>query len=266
MKSITHALREKSNELNNEGRLAKVLLDYKGDYKKLKIREIVEVAHVSNSTATRLAKSLGLLGYNELCYALAEEIESVNTSSKVFYNEMTDMYLMEYNAAIINTAKELDFDLIKRLAIDIIESEYVLFLGIGTTQLRAFDFACKIRKLGIKTICQMDYHQLEVEAKVASEKALILSISYSGLTKEVIKMARFGYQANANCYSITANENQLSKYSKVILLDGVEPQQRVFSITSVAAINFVLDLVFLEILKSNPDKYEPMLFDTKHQD
>ncbi|MFV0498419.1 MAG: MurR/RpiR family transcriptional regulator [Bacilli bacterium] len=265
MESIIYLLREKSKEHNNEGILAKALLDYSGDYKTLKIREIVEVAHVSNSTATRLAKSLGLQGYNELCYELAEEVSDIYNNSKVFYNEMTDMYLMEYNAAILNTAKILDFELIKKLAKDIIKAEYILFIGIGTTQLRAFDFASKIRKIGIRTICQMDYHQLEVEAKVASENALILSISYSGLTKEVNKMAKYGYQAKANCYSITSNDKVLGMYSKVILLNGIEPQQRVFSITSVSAINFVLDLVFLEILKSDPDKYEPMLLATKHQ-
>lgn len=265
MESISLMLEQKSLQNNNEGCLARAMLDYEGDYRNLKIREIVEIAHVSNSTATRLAQSLGLVGFKELCYDLAIENDNIINQSKIYYNDVIDSYMMEFNAALINSSKLIDYNLIIELAKKIVNSKYVLLLSIGSTQLRAMDFSYKLRKLGIVAISTSDYHQQEMEAKTSDEDVVALTLSYSGMTEEVIKMAKYAYESGASCYSITSNDSKLNEISKVLNVGTCEPQSRVFSITAVSTLTFILDLIFLEIIKSNPQKYEKLLHETKYE-
>lgn len=57
---------------NTEKYVAEYLLKYDGNIRKLTIKQIQEECYVSIATPTRLAKSLGYDGFNELKYALVE--------------------------------------------------------------------------------------------------------------------------------------------------------------------------------------------------
>lgn len=264
MKSISYMLVDKANSKDNQGKLAYALLNYKGDLRKLKIKEISKIAYVSNSTATKLAQSLGLSGFNELCYVFATEKDQLSNQEKMYNNELIENYMMEYNSSIVETLKIIDYDLILKLAEDISKCNYLILLSIGGTHLRASDFSYKMRRIGIVSICTSDYHQQILDAKVADEKTVALTISYSGQSKEVLEMSRYASESNAKCYSITTNDFTLKKYSKVIKISESEPQSRVITITGVNTINFILDLIFLELVKMNHDKYGTELKKTRN--
>lgn len=259
MQSIIHLLKEKSNLTNNEGILAQALLTYHGDLRKLKIREIVEIAHVSNASATRLAQSIGLNGFNELCYSLANELETIANQPKLYYNDTIESYIVAHNNALVNTSKQFDYQQIVNIAKDIAGSDQVILFSMGTSQLKALDFEYKLRKIGIKTAASFDSHQQELQAKIASQDTVALAISYSGLTNEIIKCTDIAVQSTAKCYAITSNGELLNPMVNVIQIAASENQTRLFSITAVSTISFVLDLIFFEIIKINSEKYESML-------
>lgn len=265
MQSIIHLLKMKSAESNSEGYLATELLNYQGDLKSLKIREIVESVHVSAATATRLAQSIGLSGFNELCYSLDNERKQIDTQPTEYYNDTAQKYITEHHRALQDTAALLDYQLIKELAWEIAKCDQVIFFSIGTSYLKALDFEYKIRKLGIRTTTCFDYHQQILQAKLANERTVALAITYSGLTVDVIEMTEFALASHAKTYAITSNPSRLNSAVKPILISPREPQSRTLSITSVSTINFVLDLICLEIIKSDPEKFERILSANKLQ-
>lgn len=259
MKPIIHLLEEQSKINSSEGRLAKYLLNYKGDILSLKTLEASNNSYVSLSTTTRLAKAIGLSGFVELRFLLANEREEITAFQHINHNLFVEEYIKENNKALKETYEQFDYQLIKELALAIDKMQNISFIAYGSSNIRAMDFEYKLHKLGIMTNSSLDLHQQALFCTQATKNQLILIISYSGENKEIIDLANIALENNANCFIISSNEEAFNSEIPLIKVHYSEPLSRYFSTTSTASINFILDLVFLELLHIDPVKYEQKL-------
>lgn len=262
MKSVVGYLKQKSGEESSQGQLAKFILEYEGDVTKLKVREITDLAYVSTPTAVRLAQSGGYAGYNEFKFELKRELESINKQDMQYSNIVIDNYINNYVNALVSTSHAFDYSLIQELAIDISRSSEVVLFGIGSTMLRAMDFEYKLRRMGIRTMTSLDFDQQKALSKTVGKNSTVIAISYSGEKEQVNECIENSLVCCGSVFLIST-VNKFGDAVKHIKLEESEPLARNFSISSVASISFVLDLVFLELLKCDPNKYRGNLSSTK---
>lgn len=143
-----------------------------------------------------------------------------------------------------------------RLVEMIDESEKVYFFGIGDSLLTAEEARNKFLRITSKVVCLTDPHMQSMAASMATERDLIVIISYSGSTKDNIHVAKIAKRAGAKIACITHyKKSPLTAYSDVTLLCGAEEAPlEGGSMSAKMGQLYLIDLLYQEYYARNYEK------------
>jgi len=182
---------------DSEKRFVNYLLNDLEEALKLDIHTLAKINYCSAATIVRVAKKNGYSGFKELKIALYQDLNYFN--NKEIYkidklkedkgrNVVEDICLNN----IIAIEHTLDLIDNKTLAttVDLLKiNTHVSLFGIGASFLVCKDLQMKLERVGINTSLFEDSHLALVHSSNATSNTLAFCFSYSGETKEVIKMA-----------------------------------------------------------------------------
>lgn len=209
-----------------ERKVADYVLQNKNKVLYMSITDLADACKVGDTSVYRFCRTLGLDGYQQfkmkLSISLSEhELFEEKEKEK---DESTASHIMESH---INAIREsyllLNQEKLERLVELIDISEKVYFFGIGDSLLTAEEARNKFLRITSKVACLTDPHMQSMAASMATEKDLIVIISYSGSTKDNIHVAKIAKRAGARIACITHyKKSPLTAYSDVTLLCGAE--------------------------------------------
>ncbi len=254
MKSAVSYLKKMQLKENSQGLLAKYILEHKDQIKQMTVRELAEQAYVSTASATRLAKGYGCSGYSEFKYELNRELKALDEFQNKYPNETVDNYICINIKMMRETAKLIDDNLIDELVSAILNSNELIIFAAGASLLRAMDFEYKLRTIGVNVISCMDYNQQLSQSKIITDSTSAIAISYSGDTEHVINCVSNLISNHRDCFYMSSS-NIFGDSVKYIKLTDCEAFSTNYTIVPSASITFVLDLIFLELIKRNPEQF-----------
>lgn len=178
----------------------------------LSISALADKCGVSEASVIRLCKILGYDGYQALKISMArslvdpvkyihEEIEENDDTYKIIQKVMVaDM------KAIEDTLKILDIKEVER-AIDVIsKASRIQFYGLGGSAPVAFDAQHKFLRHGIPCIAYNDSHMQIMSASMLGKGDVVIGISHSGSTKDIVDSLTIASEAGAATICITSSE------------------------------------------------------------
>lgn len=162
------------------------------------IHTLAKKCYCSPATIVRICKKNGFKGFKELKLALlndldfSRELEQANIQNSSGQNLQTIIInaLNENIHAIQNTFSLLDFQELNTIVDLLSACRYVYLFGIGASFLVARDLQQKLERINKKTILYEDIHLQLVSSTNIEQGEVAIIFSYSGLTKEIIEMAR----------------------------------------------------------------------------
>lgn len=99
------------------------------------------------------------------------------------------------------------------------EAERVHVYGIGNSGIAAQEFKWKFFRIGIQVESITDPHQAVMDAALSSGSSLVIGVSVSGKTKEVIDAVKIAKQQGASVLAITSDKSsELSQLADLSLL------------------------------------------------
>jgi DNA-binding MurR/RpiR family transcriptional regulator len=242
----------------------KLLIDYiKNNLENFSYKPISQIAKESNlgeSTITRFARKMGFSSLQDFKVTLTKEVSTSNKKENIINNNI------ENNESAIETAKKLLNSNINILTntVDIIKSEdihksadliinarRIYFIGLGYSGIIAQDSNYKFMRIGLNCTSFDSSHTMMMMASIMEKGDLIIAISHSGETKEIIKAVNMAKENGVDVISITENkDSSLKKISDVNL--GYISQETLLetgSISSKLAQFFIIDLVYTQVVK-----------------
>lgn len=262
--NLKDSLKEIASGTNNEAIVANFLLNYKGDFRKLKAQDIMNECFVSLATVTRLSKSAGLHGFNELKIYLYQENEILVSENKKYQGKDILDYYTDLSLSLKQTFDMIDEQLLNNVVDIIISSENINIHAMGGTNYVTADLYNKLIRLNLKVTNFADYHTQTVVAKNSSKKTASLGVSYSGKTIEVLDSLNLSKQAGACTILLTSDKNiNYDFIDFVVVLPCSDSLFRSSSLTSRINILAILDIIYIKILNSNYDNYMEILEKTK---
>ena len=144
----------------------------------LTITELARESHTSEASVTRLCRTLGCKGYNEFKMALALDIQQ-GQPARVAGDEI-DNVVDESVQALQDTARLLDRALLEKAAQALHQAQAVQIYGVAASAILGEYLHYKLLRLGMN-------------AATLSEGTLVVAISSSGSTRDllhVVKLAR----------------------------------------------------------------------------
>lgn len=188
----------------------------------LSITQLAERCGGSEATIVRFAKKLGFEGYQQMKIALAQEssvrpinadISESDSAFAIFEKVCDDIY-----CSLEKTKKSIDGEKLEKVCQALLSANEVLIFGLGNSASVANDAAHKMLRLGLNAHAYTDNHLQAIIASHTGEKSVVLGISHSGSSKDVVRALRIAKSNNATTVSLTnAGTSPIYKVSDYVL-------------------------------------------------
>ena len=245
----------------SEKKVADFLLENPDKVIYLSISECAEKCRVSETTVIRFARLLGLSGYQELKIELAKT--SVAASSSLSEEitpedtmaEAVTKALQADARAVMDTLGIMDSDSLESAVKAILDAKRVLVCGFGTSGMAGQYLAYKLLRTGIEVLFYPDFHLQLMSTTVLEPRDVVVCISFSGSTKQILELAELVQSEGSTVVSITNyRRSPLVKHSDILLLTcSSENPFMSGAAASVIAQIAVIDALFIGLAMHNPE-------------
>ena len=244
-------------------KLDKQLINYiKENKEEVIYKSISEIANendIGEATVTRFTRKMGFLGFQDFKVTLAREISNKNTrriiNNNIDNNESakeTANKLLQGNIEVLHKTNELINSNDIHLCSEYIKgANRVYFLGIGYSGIVAVDSNYKFIRIGINSVSYQDSHTIMMMASIANKDDVIIAISHSGETEEIIKAVNLFKENGSKIISITQNKpSRLKDFSDINLsYISAETIFETGAVSSKLAQIFLIDLIYTQVVK-----------------
>jgi DNA-binding MurR/RpiR family transcriptional regulator len=236
---------------DSERKVADWILQQKEAVLHLSMAQVAEACGVSDTTVLRMCRNIGFKGYTNLKIALAQDLasptqlihddisnvdEPTEMARKVFLSNIQALYdtleLLD-NATLINAVNSLK------------NARKVLITGVGGSSIIAQAAYQKLFRLGLNCIAPSDIQMQIMHAALLNADDLIIGISYSGNTKDVILAMEEAKKHYAQSICITGNAlSPITKLADMTLL-SVSHETRSDAIAARTAQLTLIDALYI---------------------
>ena len=191
----------------SEKRIADFLIENPESVLLLHITDFAAACGVSEATIVRFAKKVGFDGYQQLKIAVAKEhhtgplnenITAADTPYDIFTKICDDIY-----CSLEKTKKQLDGEALAKCCEAILSSDDIIIFGLGNSAPIANDAAHKMLRLGLRAHPYTDNHMQVIAAEQATENTVVIGISHSGESTDILGAMASAKRCGAFTIAIT---------------------------------------------------------------
>lgn len=225
---MLHRLQASLNALTTaEQRVAKLVLGNPCRFVQMPISEIADRAHVSKPTVVRFCQSMGYDGLLAFKRNLASEAQegvpfihpSIDPHDKI---DHVLVKVIDNSVATFQRCRCEVSPTALEQAIDALEAAHhgqgrIEFYGVGDSGVVAQDAQHKFFRLGVNSIAYSDGHMQVMSASLRRPPDVVVAISNSGRTRDLIDAAQIGRANGATVIVITASDSPLATLGHIHL-------------------------------------------------
>jgi DNA-binding MurR/RpiR family transcriptional regulator len=211
----------------SEKKVADWLFSHSGEVLPYSITDLASKCESSEATIVRFSKRLGCRGYQDLKLTLAKEHEKkvvAPTITKdddcysIFEKVCNDAYM-----SLERTKKTLSAENMSR-AIEVISgARRVVLIGLGTSAQVAEDASNKLLRAGCNSSAYADTHMQAIAVSQLKAGDVVIGISQSGSSKDIVESMKVARAHGATTISITSKERSpIARQSDILLLTDTE--------------------------------------------
>ena len=193
------------------------------------------MAQVSEPTVIRFCRALDCTGYQEFKLKLARDLASRGTF--VYQDVSLEDNMLSLSNKIIDSAMaslgqvrtQISHAAIDKAVDMYLQSSRVEFYGSGGSGVVAEDAQLKFFRLGIPAMALTDPHIQDASAALLDESALVIAISSSGRSKNLLDTTRIAKSTGARVIAVTATGSPLSELADLSLCVDVVEDSDIFA-------------------------------------
>lgn len=183
-----------------EKKIADYMIEEKGKIIYQTLLEISKNIHVGEASIMRFVRKIGYNGFQDLKLEIAKEDRPQEQET---YEHYIDEVAGNMVNTIANTKTVLDPKQLN-IAIDlIVHAQRLMYYGVGSSGLAASELQNRLMRLGKIGVSVSDSHFQLMHSSVSGEKDVIIALSLSGYTEDIIDSLRLAKKNKAKIIAIT---------------------------------------------------------------
>ena len=233
-----------------EKKIADFLMQNPDGILPLYITELSERCGTSEATIVRFAKRLGFEGYQQLKIAIAQEsslrpvsenITEQDDAFDIFSKVCQDIY-----CSLEKTRHGIQKQALQACCNKLLTADKILVFGLGNSASVALDTAHKIFRLGLNAVAYTDNHMQAIAAAHTNANSVVIGISHSGKSKDIVNALQIARQNGATTIAITNyGKSPIDKVSDIILHTvSDETNYRILGLSSRIAQLAIIDTIY----------------------
>ena len=186
------------------------------------ITSLASDAGVSLPTVNRFCKKLGFDGYPAFKIQIAQEISNTNDFLDRFNvdkdtPEVVKRVMADIQSTIVNVGQNLNPVAIDKATDFLASAQSITFFGLGGSGPVALDAQHKFFRFGVPVVAHTDYINQRMIASMMKEGDLLVLISFTGRTTEIVETAKVAKKNRVKTIALTSENSPLAKLSDVVL-------------------------------------------------
>ena len=256
-------LQQRQGQLTRSGHaVADYLLQHADEAQYLSISSLARECNVAEATVFRFCRALGFDGYHEMRIALAQaNATGTMSSQRELQPGASTETLFEHASARLFTAingtqNALSAEAVDEAARMLREAKQVFCFGQGGSMLLANDICARFASLSTKFRTSGDSHLQLLTASLMNEADIVLFVSYSGATRDMMETLRTAKAAGAKIILLTHYEDSPgASLADVVLRCGAqESPLDSGSIPIKVAVLYVGEVLVLRYILDSPEQ------------
>ena len=200
------------------------------------VAEIAERAEVSQPTVIRFCRSLGYKGLPEFKLALSASISQnglpfvhaeLNTDDNM--GDVMEKVLGNTAAALLGARRSLDENELENAIAMLSHARRIEFYGVGNSGIVAQDAQHKFFRFGVSTVAYSDTHIQLMAAAVLTAQDVLVVISNSGSSIELLDAVSIAKENGAKVIVITRAGSPLAQLADCVLALAVQEDAHRYS-------------------------------------
>lgn len=235
------------------------------------ITTLAEDAGVSEPTVIRFCRRLGLNGYMDLKMGLARNLPTARYIHETVAEQdnLPEIFnkLFKSNVEALNRSmNRLDLTVLEKAVEALANAHRIEFYGVGGSGVVARDAHHKFFRLGIPCNVYDDPHMQIMSAALLCNKDVVVAISHSGSTKDIVDAVKMAKDSDAAVIGITGEgKTPLSRHCDLtISVESKEAALRLAPMTSRLVQLAVLDVLFVAVAMRTLGDSRELLDRVKH--
>lgn len=225
--------------------------------------ELADLIDTSQSAIIRFIKKIGYKGYIDFKIDVAKSLEESNDffpDEVITKNESIENIISKSKNNVLATVEKtyalIDTEAIKRAIKDINKANNIYLAGVGSSGLICEDFSYKLQRSGKKVFYQVDAHTNLALVTNIDKDDLLIAISYSGLTKEILIASEYAKKVGAKVISISKSLNSTLAHNsnELLLIPEIEREMRYGAISSRLSSQIITDILYYGYVAANTEK------------
>ncbi|MEE1224211.1 MAG: MurR/RpiR family transcriptional regulator [Clostridia bacterium] len=224
--NIISKLKTNINFLTNvEKKIAALIIENPGEFITYSMHELVKKADVSQGSIINFSKKFVNGGFPELKLKIASDISKNGVEAFDIVNstdsakEVLRKNIQSCNMAFQFTDEANSEEVLLRVTEKILKAKKVEIYGVFRSAAVASDLYYQLLQLGIPASFVSDILTCSVSAQMLDKNSLVIAVSASGNTKDVVDAVRNAKENNAYVVALTSNINSpLAKMSDDVLI------------------------------------------------
>lgn len=174
-------------------------------------KQISKQSGASEASVVRFCKSIGMSSFQAFKLALVRDLtrSDMNMSDFSIIKKQDEPYELfqkvQYHnkTAIEEISTSLDKRELEKAIEAILQTKSVVFYGVGGSSVVSLDGCHKFRKIGYYSEMTTDFHMMLPVVSNMKKGEVLIAISVSGNTKEVLEIVRFAKKKQVTVIAIT---------------------------------------------------------------
>lgn len=232
---------------------------------------LAERAGVSPATVSRFARHLGYASYADLQRSMTRAVDRSQHDVTELYagisveDDVTTVITKvtaDVAAVMRDTRAALDPAALRDAARTVGDARRVVLYGVGASGLVAEDLHHKLERIGVLSSTAHDPHNALTLASVLDERDVVVLVSHSGTTTEVLDVATEAQRRRARIVAITGHHHSvLADLAHHVLLGvaGAESDLRPAAMGSRMSQLAIVDALFIVVAQHDQDHARPLL-------
>ncbi|MDR5786497.1 MurR/RpiR family transcriptional regulator [Caballeronia sp. LP003] len=219
----------------SERKLAEYVLEAPREVLDLSMTEFAARAGVSQPTIARFCQALGFSGFREFKIRLAQGVAA--DVPTVYRDVRTDepaagvaaKVLDRTIGALIAVRNSLSSDSVAAAIAMLAEARRIEFYGAGGSGIAALDMQHKFFRLRVPSVAYSDPHTYTTSAALLGAGDVVVAISNTGRTRDILDACRSALNGGAKVIAITHGNSPLARLATVGLFANVDEDTDIFS-------------------------------------
>ncbi len=271
MESIIHKIRFMHSQMGPaEKKIADYILENTQEIISDSISDFAEKCCCGDATVVRFAQRLGFSGYQSLKIGIASEISSASKVSKEITKDDScfDIFkkrISDISVSLANTETVLDAEILELTAKAIMKSKRIVVFGLGNSAAIAQDAAHKFLRLGFNAQACCDNHMQAIIATHLDRASVVIGISHSGSSKDIVDALELSKIGGATTVCITnfGNSPIVKACDYSLFTRAEETQHSILAMSSRIAQLTILDSIYTYIVVNSDKQAEQEIYKTE---